>query len=49
MDASEGYGAKQNEQMTASQPQFQEESHHGGKKNVVALKGAEINNQGLPE
>lgn len=40
---------KQNEQMTASQPQFQGESHHGGKKNVVALRGAEFNNQGLPE
>lgn len=34
--------------MTASQPQFQGKSHHRGKKNAV-LKGAEFNNQGIPE
>ena len=39
---------KQNEEMVASQPQFQDQSHHRGK-NIVVLRGAEFNNQGIPE
>lgn len=36
--------------MTASQPQFQGESgYDGGKKNVIALRAAEFNDQGIPE